>query len=70
MHGQQNIKFEIYVIIWLINLLYMQSYERAVKSIEVLQQAEDIAEKLLVQVISMRLFKGHDATSERRWQRK
>jgi hypothetical protein len=44
----------------------MQSYEREVKRIEVMQQAEDTAEESLAQVISMTLFEGHDATSERR----
>jgi hypothetical protein len=43
----------------------MQSYEREVKTIEVMQLAEDTAEESLVQVINMTLFKGHDTTSKR-----
>jgi len=35
----------------------MQSYEREVKSIEVMQQAEDTAEESLVQVFNVTLFK-------------
>jgi len=44
----------------------MLLYEREVKIVEVMQQAEDTAKGSLVQVINMTLFKGHYATSERR----
>jgi hypothetical protein len=41
----------------------MQSYEREVKSIELMQQAGNTAEESLVQVINMTLFKGQTRPS-------